>query len=584
MSSYKDGNDLTVGEGWRSHDDDSLSQFLEVLPAVVRVRLERLGNLEALVEVVLDYGRPAEARYRQSVERFGEIIVSEHDLEYVTKSIGEFGTDNRAGIERTLHRISAIRNRHGKVIGLTCRVGRALEGTIDMIDGIVRSGKSILLLGRPGVGKTTKLREVARVLADEVGKRVVIVDTSNEIAGDGDVPHPGIGSARRMQVRVAAEQHQVMIEAVENHMPEVIVIDEIGTEAEAAASRTIAERGVQLVGTAHGQTLENLMLNPTLCDLIGGIQAVTLSDAEAARRGTQKTVLERKAPPTFDVVIELLDYDRLAVHHNVQKTVDLILRGVPPRPEIRVRTGGGDVEIVQREEGLDLQDPGFNQRFPSLNRQNGPGVPPAHGPQPEERRTPAASQLSRGRILPSTSSRSESPLVRPSSAPPAPTGIETKLLRVFPYGINRTRLERAIRERRLPAVVVADLDQADAMLAIRSTYSSKPKRPKEAAGRAVPTVVIKSNTFTQIADAIDDLVRRRTDGGEIVVEEDDAMREVFDAIETVSQTGKPYELAPRSAPIRKLQHQAAEARRMASESVGDDPNRRLRILPTRLQA
>lgn len=347
---------------------DGLTQFLEVLPAVVRERLERAEDLDSLVEVVLDYGRPAEARYRDRVERWADIVVSEHDLAYVEKSIGVFGSDNRAGIERTLHRISAIRNRVSKIIGLTCRVGRALEGTIDIIDDIVRSGQSILLLGKPGVGKTTKLREVARVLADEVEKRVVIVDTSNEIGGDGDVPHPGIGSARRMQVRTAAEQHAVMIEAVENHMPEVIVIDEIGTEPEAQAARTIAERGVQLVGTAHGQTLENLMLNPTLADLIGGIQAVTLSDAEAQRRGTQKTVLERKAPPTFDVVIELLDYDRLAVHHNVMKTVDMVLRGVPPRPEIRVRTGAGSVEVVQKEQTADIEEPGFNQRFPALAR------------------------------------------------------------------------------------------------------------------------------------------------------------------------------------------------------------------------
>src|SRR5579862_6663961 len=351
---------------------DGVAQLLEVLPLPVRKRLEEANELENLLEVVLDYGRPAEARYRDRVVRMSDLGVSGEDLDFVTTAIGEFGTDNRAGIERTLHRISAIRNRHGKVIGLTCRVGRALEGTIDIIDDIVRSGQSILLLGKPGIGKTTKLREVARVLSDEAMKRVVIVDTSNEIAGDGDVPHPGIGSARRMQVRVAIEQHNVMIEAVENHMPEVIVIDEIGTEAEAGAARTIAERGVQLVGTAHGQTLENLMLNPTLCDLIGGIQAVTLSDAEAQRRGTQKTVLERKAPPTFDVVIELLDYDRLAVHNNVQKTVDMILRGVPPRPEIRVRTGVGETEVIQKEQTAELDEPGFNKRFPALSRQDVP--------------------------------------------------------------------------------------------------------------------------------------------------------------------------------------------------------------------
>jgi stage III sporulation protein SpoIIIAA len=479
-----------------------------------------------------------------------EVIVSEHDIEYVTKSIGEFGSDNRAGIERTLHRISAIRNRHDKVIGLTCRVGRALEGTIDMIDGIVRSGQSILLLGRPGVGKTTKLREVARVLADEVGKRVVIVDTSNEIAGDGDVPHPGIGSARRMQVRIAAEQHQVMIEAVENHMPEVIVIDEIGTEAEAAASRTIAERGVQLVGTAHGQTLENLMLNPTLCDLIGGIQAVTLSDAEAARRGTQKTVLERKAPPTFDVVIELLDYDRLAVHHNVQKTVDLILRGVPPRPEIRVRTGAGEVEVVQREDEGESADAGFNQRFPSLART-----------EPEEGRR-------RQRTL---------------EAPPVPFDGGGSAMRVYPYGINRTRLERAIRERRIPATVAIDANQADGILAIRSTFQGKPRKLRDATSRAIPTVVVKSNTFGQIAEGLEELVRRK---GVAVdpnaADEEAVLQAVYEAVDVVQQTGKPYELSPSPGPVRKMQHKAAESRRMASESVGEDPHRRIRILPTRL--
>ncbi|MHB8637044.1 MAG: R3H domain-containing nucleic acid-binding protein [Fimbriimonadaceae bacterium] len=546
---YKDGiNHFSADESEPSLED-GLDQFLDVLPAVVRERLERYDDLDKLIEVVLDYGRPAEARFRDRVERMPEVVVSEHDIAYVTKSIGEFGSDNRAGIERTLHRISAIRNRHGKVIGLTCRVGRALEGTIDMIDGIVRSGQSILLLGRPGVGKTTKLREVARVLADEVGKRVVIVDTSNEIAGDGDVPHPGIGSARRMQVRIAAEQHQVMIEAVENHMPEVIVIDEIGTEAEAVASRTIAERGVQLVGTAHGQTLENLMLNPTLCDLIGGIQAVTLSDAEAARRGTQKTVLERKAPPTFDVVIELLDYDRLAVHHNVQKTVDLILRGVPPRPEIRVRTGAGEVEVVQREQDVEATDASFNQRFPSLAR-----VEPD---EPKRRSRPAEAV----------------------EAEPSPNGG----LRVYPYGINRTRLERAIRERRVPANVAIDVNQADAVLAIRSTFQGKPRKLRDAGSRALPTVVVKSNTFGQIADGLEELVRRAVSGIDPGALDDPAViQEVDDAVTLVQQTGKPYELPPRSGPIRKLQHKAAEARKMASESVGDDPNRRIRILPTRL--
>lgn len=529
--------------------NDGLKEFLEVLPAVVRERLERTGNLESLIEVVLDYGRPAEARYRSHVDRWDDVMVTEHDLDFVTRSIGEFGVDNRAGIERTLHRISCIRNRHDKVIGLTCRVGRALEGTIDMIDDLVRSGASILLLGRPGTGKTTKLREIARVLADEVSKRVVIVDTSNEIAGDGDVPHPGIGSSRRMQVKTPIEQHAVMIEAVENHMPEVIVIDEIGTEAEALAARTINERGVQLIGTAHGQTLENLMLNPSLCDLIGGIQAVTLSDDEARRRGTQKTVLERKAPPTFDVVIELIDFERLAVHSNVQKTVDLILRGVPPRPEVRVRTDAGKIEVVQQELAGELDDPSFNKKYPSLSRQPG-----------EVAAEPAA--------------KTGTP-----NGSPDPSGTKPGLIRIFPYGIARTRLERAIREKRAAAYVTGDIHQADAIMAIRSTYQAKPRKLRDLAGRNVPTVVVKSNTYSQIAQGLEDILKG---AGETKDHEVEAIDEVQKAIEIVMQTGKPYDLQPQPATIRKMQHQITESRKLASEAVGEEPHRRIRVLPVRL--
>ncbi|RYG01240.1 MAG: AAA family ATPase, partial [Caulobacteraceae bacterium] len=393
--------------------------------------------------------------------------------------------------------------------------------------------------------------------ADEVGKRVVIVDTSNEIAGDGDVPHPGIGSARRMQVREAALQHSVMVEAVENHMPEVIVIDEIGTEAEAFASRTIAERGVQLVGTAHGQTLENLMLNPTLADLIGGIQAVTLSDAEASRRGTQKTVLERKAPPTFDVVVELLDYDRLAVHNNVQRTVDMILRGAPPRPEIRVRTGAGEIEVVQTEGAFanPVRDPGYDEKYPSLARQA-----------PAER-------------IPNGAPFPESPSFRPEGADGGGADGASGLVRVFPYGIARTRLERAIRERRAQAVVTNDIAQADAVMAIRSTMQSRPRKLREMAGRPVPTVIVKSNTFSQISAALDDVMRQAIGGYAGDAEADE---ELTAAIQTVLDTGKAFELNPASGPVRKMQHRIAEASRLASESVGDEPNRRLRILPTRL--
>jgi stage III sporulation protein SpoIIIAA len=306
---------------------DDLEQLLSILPPSIRSRLAHHSERQNLIEVVLDLGRLPEARFYNSVEYLSDTPVTHADLDHCIKRVGSFGGDNRAGIEKTLHRISAIRNRSGEVIGLTCRVGRAIFGTIGMIRDLVETGRSILMLGRPGVGKTTALREIARVLADDLQKRVVIIDTSNEIAGDGDIPHPAIGRARRMQVARPEEQHRVMIEAVENHMPEVIVIDEIGTELEALAARTIAERGVQLVGTAHGNRLENLIKNPTLSDLIGGIQSVTLGDEEARRRGSQKSVLERKAPPTFDIAVEMLERQRWAVHDDVTVTIDNLLRG-----------------------------------------------------------------------------------------------------------------------------------------------------------------------------------------------------------------------------------------------------------------
>src|SRR6202008_4175951 len=316
---------------------DELEALLRGLPPDLAARVRALEGLDGLLEIVMDLGRLPEARFAGREESLSRREVSPEDIAFVISHIGQFGGDNRAGIERTLHRISALRNRAGKVVGLTLRVGRAVYGTVEILRDIVESGRSILLVGRPGVGKTTMLREVARVLADDFKKRVVIVDTSNEIGGDGDIPHPAIGRSRRMQVQSPSRQHAVMIEAVENHMPEVVVIDEIGTELEAQAARTIAERGVQLIGTAHGNTLDNLMLNPTLSDLIGGIQSVTLGDEEARRRRTQKSVLERKAPPTFDVIIEIQARERVTVHSDVAETVDSLLRGDPVAPELRWR-------------------------------------------------------------------------------------------------------------------------------------------------------------------------------------------------------------------------------------------------------
>ena len=332
---------------------DDLDALLGALPPEIVAAVHALPEPTHLIEVVLDLGRRPEARFPDSEVALLDREINEADIAFVVEHIGTFGDDNRAGIERTLHRISAIRNRNGKVVGLTCRIGRAVYGTIEIINDFVETNKSILIMGRPGIGKTTMLREAARVLADDMGKRVVVVDTSNEIAGDGDIPHPAIGKARRMQVRTPSLQHEVMIEAVENHMPQVIVIDEIGTELEAQAARTIAERGVMLIGTAHGNNLDNLMLNPTLSDLIGGIQSVTLGDEEARRRRTQKSVLERKAPPTFDVIVEIQDRERVAVHSDVADTVDAMLRGDPVAPELRWR----DEEGVHRSQGRPRPSP-----------------------------------------------------------------------------------------------------------------------------------------------------------------------------------------------------------------------------------
>src|SRR5215469_4760662 len=499
---------------------DDLEALLATLPPSIHDAVNRLENRSELLEIVMDLGRLAEGRFPE-----GEVILSTSpvgyaDLEYVVERIGEFGDDNRAGIERTLHRISALRNRKGKVVGLTCRIGRAVLGSLALIRDIVEQGQSILILGRPGVGKTTLLREIARVLADEANKRVVVVDTSNEIAGDGDIPHPGIGRARRMQVPSPEQQHAVMIEAVENHMPQVIVIDEIGTTPEALAARTIAERGVQLIATAHGNTLDNLLQNPTLSDLVGGIQAVTLGDDEARRRGTQKTVLERKAPPTFDVVIEIQDKDRLAVHHDVAHVVDRFLRGAMPHPEIRTRTPEGEVRITSGEVAVQ-----------------------------------AMAAASNGHTAP--------------VAPPQ------KVVRIYPYAVSRNRLERAIRELRVPAMIAEALHDADVLLTLKSQERRQPKRLREAGHRGLPTHIIKSNTLSQIETVLREIfgVQDR------MSPEEQAMREAEEAISEVMAAAQPVELGPQNSYLRRLQHQLIQRYGLASESKGTDPFRRVVIYP-----
>ncbi|HET9341769.1 MAG TPA: R3H domain-containing nucleic acid-binding protein [Candidatus Eremiobacteraceae bacterium] len=515
-----------------------LDALLDIFPPAIRQALVHLPNLHDLIEVILDLGRLPEARFPNDYCYLAQTPVTADDIAAVVAKVGEFGKDNRAGIEQTLHRISCLRNRSGKIIGLTCRVGRAVYGTIDIILDVVRAGKSILLLGKPGVGKTTMLREVARVLSGDLRKRVVIVDTSNEIAGDGDVPHAGIGHARRLQVDVPINQHAVMIEAVENHMPEVIVIDEIGTEAEALAARTIAERGVQLIGTAHGIDLDNLLVNPTLSDLVGGIGPVTLSDEEAKRRGTRKTVLERKAPPTFDVLIEIQDRNRLALHAPVADVVDALLRGHEPRPEVRVRNAKGGVEVVQEAEAQTVQT----------------------------RYTPT-----RDRVR----DRDRDVFERHAASiddPDADDDQQSEIVRIFPYGVSRSKIERAIGSLRVPAMIARKWDDADVVLTLKALERRDSGKLREIAAQNIPIYALKTNTTAQIQSCLKDLYDLPS-----VDEEELALREAEEAVYKVMLHHKPVELSPQSSYIRRLQHQLAEKYRLESRSTGTEPNRRVRV-------
>ena len=510
---------------------DNLERLLEIFPRTVRKGLElHEDDLVNLIEVVMDLGRLPQARLPGSFHYLSQDPITREDLRFVTERVGQFGPDNRAGIEATLHRISAIRNRGNEVVGVTCRVGRAIYGTEHVIRDVVESGKSILLLGRPGVGKTTLLREVARVLADDIEKRVVIVDTSNEIAGDGDIPHPGIGMARRMMVPHNREQHAIMIEAVENHMPEVIVVDEIGTEQEAYAARTIAERGVALVATAHGNTLENLMQNPTLSDLIGGISSVTLSDEEARRRGTQKSVLERKAPPCFEVLIEIQDKDTFAIHGDVAATVDLLLRGQPVKPEVRLRKEAGKVEVVQTS----------NREFLEYSTQDDDSD---------------IDRYADGRLAP---------------APPGHEPVDG--VRIFPYSVSRNRLERAIRSLGVSAQVVRSWESADIVITLKEQVKKRNFKFDELRRRNIPVHLVRANTVTQLQAFLKQYFRLQH-----LSPEEFAQREAKEAIKQVRTTGQPVDLSPQAAPVRRLQHEWAEAEQLKSSSFGVEPERFVRI-------
>ncbi len=620
---------------------DDLEALLATLPPDIHTAVNRLDNRSELLEIVMDLGRLPEGRFPEGEVILSTTPVTYGDLEYVVERIGEFGDDNRAGIERTLHRISALRNRKGRIVGLTCRIGRAVLGSIALIRDIVEQGQSILILGRPGVGKTTLLREIARVLADEANKRVVVVDTSNEIAGDGDIPHPGIGRARRLQVARTAEQHAVMIEAVENHMPQVIVIDEIGTELEAAAARTIAERGVQLVATAHGNSLGNLLVNPTLSDLVGGIQTVTLGDEEARRRHTQKSILERKAPPTFDVVVEQQSWEEVTVHRDVADTVDNMLRGQPIFAEERTRdeetgqvtlrripTGGMEVPTWgaggfggANMSGRQGAAQGFTtSMFERPERGGAPGLGQprnvqgarGNGERARSRNQQIVSQVSAqastsvaqaerdGRVAVATANRPVATITEgiyqanePAEALPVP-----KTLRVYPFGVNRDRLSESARHLRVPVIVTNNEKEADAVITLKNYYRRQPERLQQAEQERKLIIILKNNTIAQMQHALarifdipevpveEEGEEREGSESENLTEFDDptkrALLETEDAIHQVLNKGlTTAELAPANAYIRRLQHQMATRYNLISRSRGKEPYRRVKIFRSR---
>ena len=590
---------------------DDLDRLLELLPEPVRLALAAPEARDQLLEVVLDLGRIPEARYPGRALALGSAVIERRDLGAVVEQLGPFGGDNRAGIERTLHRISAIRNRTGEIVGLTCRVGRAVYGTVAMVLDLLDTGQSLLLMGRPGVGKTTALREIARVLADDLLRRVVVIDTSNEIAGDGDIPHPAIGRARRMQVARPELQHQVMIEAVENHMPEVIVIDEIGTELEAQAARTIAERGVMLVATAHGNALGNLLKNPTLSDLVGGIESVTLGDEEARRRRSQKTVQERAAEPTFPLAVEMHSRSLWLVHLDVAATVDLLLRGQAAMPQLRQL--GADGQVLVQEPAPPPRPPASRApSSPSPFAAQGPArprlVPLAPVPLPDPRRRPGPGgngAVSPARTHPiealETGVREPSP---PSELdPPGP-------LRLYGVGVSAHLWQQAVRSRDLAVQRVESLEQAEAVLAVRQQLGLDPQVRRSAHRQGLPILVIKADTLPQIQRGLERLLTRR--GGPdqprgiqaspgspgplssspgspsgFPSRPDDSPDDSLEALEecrlaveqVVLAQGRPIELLPRREPIRALQAELVARYRLASAVFGRGDQQRLRVFP-----
>lgn len=532
---------------------NDLDKLTDVLPEKVKRYID-YEKMEDVIEIVLDIGRTPEIRHAGGkIEYLGDDVVTEDDINYITSRIQDFTSDNRSGIPGTLHRISAIRNRQGKVIGLTCRIGRVVTGTIACIKDICMMNKSILFLGRPGVGKTTKLREISRLVADELGKRVVIVDTSNEIAGDGDTPHPAIGHARRMQVTQPQFQKDIMIEAVENHTPEVIVVDEIGTEEEAQAARTIAERGVMLIATAHGNSLENLIKNPTLSDLVGGIQSVTLGDDEARRRASQKTVLEREKQPTFDVVIEILDRNTLAVYKNTAEAVDYILRGWPIRPEIRKVDKTYDNNCEHNNSQLQTE---YEHSEPAITD------------------IPKEINKLEKKIEPSDSlkfSFSRQKYVEQVK------GIK----KIYLYAVSRSIVEKVIERLDLNAEITRNLDDADIVIAHKNFIKGGAKVLSVANDYRLQIFYVKTNSMAQIQKVLKEALQITETSETLYGYYDDTEKALDDAKEGINKVlagAKQIELAPQNHHIRKLQHELVEQHNLESESVGEGDNRHLKII------
>lgn len=555
---------------------DDLNQLLDILPQFISTPIQQHPNKTSLIEIVLDIGRRPEARFAKGSCYLSYRTIVWQDLDYILKRLGKFSGDNRAGIEKTLHRISCLRNRQGSVIGLTCRIGRAFFGTVSIIRDLLETNKSILLLGRPGVGKTTAIREIARVLSDGMKKRVIIIDTSNEIAGDGDLPHPSIGKARRMQVSSPQNQHQVMIEAVENHMPEIIIIDEIGTELEAAAARTIAERGVQLVGTAHGNSLENLIKNPTITDLIGGIQYVTLGDEEAKRRGSSKSILERKAPPAFDVAIEIHSAKTWIIHENIEQAVDLFLQGQTLQLQERKLTPSNNNIvtcnfIANLNEEKNFSEFSYRNAFTDRKQKNNPFL----------------NKINRDENF--REKRNNKPNINFKKK------LGINFIFLYIYGVNNQDLKSLISTLKLPIIVTKEIQSANAVLALSNLLKNNKKLRQISYSKKITVYTIESNNLLQIAKALRTLVSNNkissSSNNQTLSEQKKIAKIIKKELltpleetrliieEIVIPKKLVIDLLPRPSAIRKLQHELVNHYSLRGISVGNETNRRLRIYP-----